>query len=285
MNCSTSKSDDNSKKTALAGLVLLNSCTPTSTLPTQDLTSCTTIHGTGIPDWIKNSFSCVTTSVSGNNYVFNTTSIPTYNSVYWGSSSSKYESAQYKNCTGSNYTNPNTIKSQNNTLTVPKDNTSTSSASFGMGVIGIATNGIVIYNDQAAPGDSLSTEYYTFDTSQGHPTNTGSYHYHVEPPQISKSDSKLVGIAQDGYLIFGKYHDSTAATLSSFTLGGTSSSTKCNTSGVSSSVPSTWTYASNYTSSSKVTANTSYHYHVNNGTEVNAIILSGKSIGALGTSQ
>ncbi|MCE9499552.1 MAG: YHYH protein [Leptospira sp.] len=275
LNCASKKKDDSSTMAILAALL--------SSSSSGYSTTCTTTFGTGVPDWIKNSFTCVTVSVSGSNYVFKTNSLPTYKSVYWGSSSAGYETTMYSNSTGSNKANPNLIKSQNITITVPGDNTSTSAPSTGYGAIGVATNGIVLYNDQAAPGDSLSTEYYTFDSSQGHPTNTGAYHYHVEPPKISVSDSKLVGIALDGYLIFGKLHDTTTATVTNFSLGGSSSSTQCSTTGLTTAVPTSWSQATNY--NSLKTSGSARHYHVNNGSEVNGIILSGKYIGTAGTSQ
>ncbi|MCW7456746.1 YHYH protein [Leptospira bandrabouensis] len=268
IQCARDKKDTDF--TSLALLALLNS------------SSCTTTFGAGVPEWIQTSFTCVTVSVSGSNYVFKFNSVPTYKSIYWGSSSANYETAMYVNSGQTNAANPNLIKSQNYTLTVPMNNTDTTATTSGFGMIGVSTNGIAIYNDQAAPGDSLSTEYYTFDSAQGHPTNTGAYHYHVEPPKISNNDSKLVGIAKDGYLIFGKKHDSTTASLTTgFTLGDANSSTKCTDATNNASVPTTWSGASNYNTSK--TAGTARHYHVNNGTEVNGIILSGKLIGQGGS--
>lgn len=235
-----------------------------------------------MPEWIQTSFTCVTVSVSGSNYVFKFNSVPTYKSIYWGSSNANYESTMYVNSGQSNSANPNLIKSQNYTLTVPINNQNTVATTSGFGMIGVSTNGIAIYNDQAAPGDSLSTEYYTFDSAQGHPTNTGAYHYHVEPPKISNNDSKLVGIAKDGYLIFGKKHDAiTAGLTTGFTLGGANSSTKCTDAGSSTSVPTTWVGAANY--NTLKTGGSARHYHVNNGTEVNGILLSGRLIGAGGS--
>lgn len=276
LNCSTSKSDD-SKKSLLAAYALLNSSTTAST-------TCTSSFGTGVADFISKTFTCVTVTVSGTNYIFKTSSLPTYKSYYWGSTSSGYENAFYSNSTGTNYGNPNKILSQNYTITVPIQNTTTTTPSAALGTIGVATNGIAIYNDYAAPGDTLATEYYTFDTAQGHPTNTGSYHYHVEPPKITNTDSALVGIAMDGYLIFGKKHDTTTSGLTSFSLAGTSSSTKCVGSGLSTILPTTWAYKSNYETNTNHTTSNSYHYHVNNGSEVLGIILSTKLIGTVGTS-
>lgn len=272
--CKSKKNDDSTSTLALLALLSNSSTSATS--------SCTTSFGVGVPDWIKNSFTCVTVTVSGSNYVFKTNSLPTYKSIYWASSNSLYESSLYSNTTGSNSANPNKISSQNVTLTIPSNNTTTNAGSVAGGAAGVATNGIVLYNDAAAPGDSLSTEYYSFDTSQGHPTNTGAYHYHVEPPKLSNNDSSMIGIALDGYLVFGKKHDSTANPTSGFTLGGSSSSTKCIVSGKETEVPTTWAQASNYNSSK--TTGTARHYHINNGSEVNGILISGKYIGTAGIS-
>ena len=280
VNCSafTSSKSSDSKTPLLAAYYLLSSSSAYST-------TCTSSFGTGVADFISKTFTCVTVTVSGTNYIFKTSSLPTYKSYYWGSTSSGYENAFYSNSTGTNYGNPNKILSQSYTITVPITNTSITAPNAALGTIGVATNGIAIYNDYAAPGDTLATEYYTFDTAQGHPTNTGSYHYHVEPPKITNTDSALVGIAMDGYLIFGKKHDTTTSGLTSFSLAGTSSSTKCVGSGLSTTLPTTWAYKSNYETNTSHTAGTnSYHYHVNNGSEVLGIILSTKLIGAGGTS-
>ena len=278
LNCSaytSSKSDD--KTTIIAVYYLLKSSTTYSS-------TCTSSFGTGVADFIAKTFTCVTVTVSGTNYIFKTYSLPTYKSYYWGSTSSGYENAFYTNSTKSNYPNPNSISSQNYTVTVPITNTTTTAPSTSSGTIGVATNGIAIYSDSAAPGDSLTTEYYTFDTSQGHPDVTGSYHYHVEPPKITNTDSALVGIAMDGYLIFGKLHDTTTSNTTNFSLGGSSSTTKCTSNPTT--LPTTWAYKSNYETYTSHTAGTNeYHYHVNNSSEVYGIILSGKLIGTAGTSK
>jgi hypothetical protein len=157
LNCNllNTKKDDKNQNTIL-GLLVLSSLSST----------CTTSFGTGVADWVKNSFTCVTVTASsnGNDYVFKSTSVPTYKSYYFGSTSTLYESSLYSS---TNYGNPNKILAQNYTFTINVKNTTTGEPATGFGPIGVATNGIVIYNDQAAPGDSLATEYSTFDTAQG----------------------------------------------------------------------------------------------------------------------
>lgn len=286
LNCNlfNTKKDD-SNQNAILGLLLLSA----SSGP-----SCTTSFGTGVADWVKNTFTCTQVTVSGNNYVFKTTSTPNYKSYYYGSTSSYYENAFYQNSSKANYGNPNKISAQNYSFTIPITSTSTTAPATSMGAIGVATNGIVFYNDQAAPGDSLANEYYTFDTSQGHPTNTGSYHYHVDPPKlVSGGNTSFIGIALDGYPVFGRYHSTSDTSSTNNTnlfnwdsttkTPTTNSTTKCTSN--SSTLPTDWAQKANYlTSTTHTDGSNAYHYHVvNTTTEGQTVILSNKYIGAAGS--
>jgi YHYH protein len=74
----------------------------------------------------------------------------------------------------------------------------------GLGAIGVSVNGVGIFNNQAAPGDTLSNEFVTFDDGNGHPTPGGAYHYHIEPIKITVNDGKLVGFLRDGFPVYGR---------------------------------------------------------------------------------
>src|SRR5262249_21192963 len=80
--------------------------------------------------------------------------------------------------------NPNTIASQNFVYAIPstpKQNTgSLSGTQNGLVSIGIAVNGLAIFNNAANPPDTLSTEAATFDDQEGHPETTGTYHHHSQ---------------------------------------------------------------------------------------------------------
>ncbi|HEX7926629.1 MAG TPA: YHYH protein [bacterium] len=162
-----------------------------------------------VPDWIKNNFTCISASVSGSNVVINTHSLPPYTSAYWdqtGTYASQYDASMPTNHT----TNPNLIDSSDISMTIPMTPLTSSgdlsptfsedSASFG----GIAVDGVAIFNAFAASPDLLSNEAWTLDENAGHPTNSGQYHYHVEPTQISDADDKLIGVALDGLPIYGE---------------------------------------------------------------------------------
>jgi hypothetical protein len=182
----------------------------TRTCTSSDGVSCTTTFGAGVPDWIKNKFNCVNVTTSGNNYVFTTTNLPPWKSAYYSTTSPCYESVMFAT---TNKANPNTISSQNITLTIPITPTlaAGNTSAFGGGV-GISVDGILFFNNEAAPGDSLATEYSTFDDSQGHPPQNGQYHYHVEPPKLTNDGSDFIGLMLDGYLIFGKKNSSGSGT-------------------------------------------------------------------------
>jgi hypothetical protein len=165
--------------------------------------SCTTSISSSAPTWIKDNFKCVTVTASGSSVVFNTSDVPNYNSYYFGSSDSRYEDIP-----SGHHGNPNTISEQNYTFTTPTSpalNSSVTASDYD--AVGIAVNGVVIYNNQAAPGDVLATELATMDSANGHPTQTGSYHYHSEPYKITNDDGNLVGVMRDGFPIYGQKED------------------------------------------------------------------------------
>ncbi|MDV6235351.1 YHYH protein [Leptospira ellisii] len=165
--------------------------------------TCTTQIDAAAPCWMKENFHCVTITVSGNNYVITTNDLPPYKSYYYGVASGFHEAMG----TG-RFGNPNSIAAQNITFTIPTTPTCTSNVSStsgaGLDALGVTVHGVVIFNNQAAPGDSLATEYQTMDQSEGHPQNTGKYHHHTEPYKITQDGSELVGIMLDGFPIYGK---------------------------------------------------------------------------------
>jgi hypothetical protein len=221
--CSPKKSDDTTKTSALLALARSSSASSststasasclsllgssTTVLTTAEITAnsaCTTpTFGANTPAWITANFKCnMTTSVSGNTITISAiTSQPPYKSSYYATTSANYESTMP---TG-NAVNPNKISAQNNTITMPLSPTvNTTTTASSMGPIGVNVVGVVLYNNAAAPGDSLTTELATMDRGYGHPTNTGSYHNHTEPCKITNNDSNLVGVMMDGFPVIGQ---------------------------------------------------------------------------------
>ncbi|XP_062620261.1 uncharacterized protein LOC134281839 [Saccostrea cucullata] len=103
--------------------------------------------------------------------------------------------------------NPNTPSNQNheiNVLNTPEDQ-----SSYGclpMGKIGISKTGVAIFNPLTAENYNAveGGNAETFDTCDGHATNTGEYHYHKIPGCIyNKGVDEFIGVALDGYPIYG----------------------------------------------------------------------------------
>lgn len=155
----------------------------------------------------------VTISFDGDEITIESNALPNHTSPYWDSSHNLYIDPVVAN---TNQMSPGTINGGSYTVTVPispqkASNTSTT----GLGAIGIAVSGVPIFNDEEGPNISLSENVASgFDYAGGHNGPTG-YHYHLESTDVeentllSHDDEKLVGILQDGFLIYGRKCHST----------------------------------------------------------------------------
>jgi hypothetical protein len=229
--------------------------------------SCTTNISADAPDWIKNNFHCVTVKSCATTYQITTNNLPPYKTNYYSSSSGKQTTFPTTGLSdgSTRNKNPNTISTQSITMIIPKTpvlkTTSLDSTSgSGLDCLGITTYGVCIFNNQAAPGDSLATEFLTMDNGDGHPQNTGKYHHHTEPYYLTSDDNSLIGIMMDGYPVYGKRkQDNTLPTLDSSTH----------------SVACTTTHFPSGT----------YCYHVNQGSGVSADIIGSYFRGTKGSVQ
>lgn len=77
------------------------------------------------------------------------------------------------------------------------------SSSTGLGPIGMAISGAMIYNDEEGPNIPLDNAVPSLDYTAGH-TGPQSYHYHLEPKAWSDDDDKLIGIISDGFFLYGR---------------------------------------------------------------------------------
>ncbi len=150
----------------------------------------------------------VTVSFDGNEITIESTGVPNHTSPYWDSSNSLYIDPVIAD---PNQMSPGKINTGSYTVTVPTSPTKAANPSnTGLGAIGIAVSGAPIFNDEEGPNISLSENVASgFDYGGGHMGPTG-YHYHLESSDVeentllSHDDERLVGILQDGFLIYGR---------------------------------------------------------------------------------
>ncbi len=77
------------------------------------------------------------------------------------------------------------------------------STSTGLGPIGIAVSGSMIYNDEEGPNIPLDGAVGSLDYTAAH-TGPQSYHYHLETKAWSDDDQELIGIIADGFFLYGR---------------------------------------------------------------------------------
>ncbi|MCW7468406.1 YHYH protein [Leptospira kanakyensis] len=188
---------------SFTGTTVVNS-TATLDTNTDCITGMTSSMSADLPAWIRNNFKCSVGSVSGSNYVFRAQNIPNNKSFYFGSSSPMYEAL----AGGQKSAGNNQISSQCLVYTIPSspseklsNKTGTQS---GYASVGITVNGLAIFNNAAAPGDTLATEEQTFDKFNGHPQSSGVYHHHSQPLNVSNNNSNLIGMLIDGFAVYGR---------------------------------------------------------------------------------
>ncbi len=103
--------------------------------------------------------------------------------------------------------NPNRILAQDVRLTLPRDPVVAASPScVPMGLIGVALNGVAIFNALDDAGrDAVAHEVQ--DLCNGHPQMRGEYHYHGPSPCLpgETGNETLVGYALDGFGIYSLY--------------------------------------------------------------------------------
>jgi len=138
-------------------------------------------------------------SLSGTTVVIATKDLPDHKSPYWGAGSALYEAPQ-----PGMFVNPNMISAQNITFRIPASPARATPSSTPLGPIGVATNGVALFNQYAAGMQPLGPEIQSFDRYNGHPTPSNQYHYHVEPLWLTASSkSVLIGVLLDGFPVYG----------------------------------------------------------------------------------
>lgn len=108
----------------------------------------------------------------------------------------------------------NYIKQQNRNVEIPNNpERDGGTICAGMGPIGIARNGVSLFNAYSATcSDAYMDEKIGFDSCNGHPTPDGTYHYHITPicldgyeEAFKNKRQYFIGVAYDGFPIYSGY--------------------------------------------------------------------------------
>ena len=176
-----------------------------------------TTTDTTVPDVYKKLYGATSITSDGTYVTIKSTGVPDHKSIYHTSASGLYENFSGKTFGGYTFIkNPNSIVAQSLTFKIPlKPAVATTHAATPLGAIGVALNGIPIFNQYAGPNQPLTNEVMSFDQYWGHPQGTGQYHYHVEPlylTNVKASKSALMGFLLDGFPVYGPQENNAIVT-------------------------------------------------------------------------
>src|SRR5436190_9621830 len=189
---------------ALTACAPLACSSPNSPTATTISTTTTTSTATGSPTDASTLYakfqSAVSVTMDATTVTLRSNGTPNHPSPYWGMGNANYEAPA-----AGMTVNPNTIVAQNLVLRVPKSPAPATSSDTPLGPIGMALNGVAIFNQYAAGRSPLGMEILTFDRFNGHPAPGGQYHYHVEPLWLTTNNgpSSLIGVLLDGFPVYG----------------------------------------------------------------------------------
>lgn len=160
-----------------------------------------------MPEVFKKMYGASQIYVEGNFVVIKSNGLPDHKTPYYRGT--QWASLYVADTRAGFQQNPNTISSFNFTFKIPLNPAETANhRTLGAATIGVAINGVPIFNQYQAQGNLLTPgkdEYVSFDLYNGHPTPMSEYHYHVEPTYLTttKGSSALVGFLLDGFPLYG----------------------------------------------------------------------------------
>ncbi len=143
----------------------------------------------------------VTLSSDGSSVTMKSNGTPDHVTPYWGVGNSLYE----EQTEGQTLT-PGSLQSQVFVMTIPiNPAAATTKEATSLGPIGMALNGVAIYNDREGGNVPVDANTLTtFDRAGAHSGPGGLYHYHFNGDFTSKDDAKLIGWLRDGFPIYGR---------------------------------------------------------------------------------
>ncbi len=146
----------------------------------------------------------LTWSTSTDRVQFSSQDLPNHRSCYWPLGNPLYQAYNGTNPLFS--ANSSLISSHTFNFSIPRfPSEASSKTATSLGAIGIARNGVSIYNQYNGAGQPLSGEINSFDQFLGHPDPGNKYHYHVEPSYLTGVFGKdaFLGLLLDGFPVYG----------------------------------------------------------------------------------
>ena len=183
--------------TGLVGLMTAcNTDSDTTVTPT------TTTGSVTITSVVQSKYkSAVTVSTSDNSITLKSSGVPDHVTPYWGVGNALYEAP-----TTGMTVNPGNLQTQTFVMTLTTTpGAAASKTATALGPIGMALNGVAIYNDQEGGNQALDAGVIaSFDRGGAHSGPGGLYHYHVNGDFTSKDDANLIGFLRDGFPMYGR---------------------------------------------------------------------------------
>jgi YHYH protein len=181
---------------ACAGATAASTATSTPTSPTTGPSGSGGVSTSAIYSQFGKA---ATVTLDAATVTIRTTDVPDHPSPYWGAGNALYEAPQ-----GGMTPNGFTLTPQNLVFRIPLAPAAMTPSDTPLGAIGVAVNGVALYNQYAAGRQPLGPEIFSFDRYNGHPTPNQQYHYHFEPLWITAaSKSRLIGVLLDGFPVYG----------------------------------------------------------------------------------
>lgn len=175
----------------------------------EDETTTPATTSVEVPAVYKKIYGATSITSDGTYITFKTKNLPDHKTPYYASSNALYEAYTGTTFGGTNFSkNPNSISELSATVKIPLNpKVDVAHAATPLGPIGIALNGVALFNQYAGPNNqALTGEIASFDKYYGHPQNSGVYHYHVEPlylTTVKSTKSGLMGFLLDGFPVYG----------------------------------------------------------------------------------
>ncbi|MBY0245176.1 MAG: YHYH protein [Sphingobacteriaceae bacterium] len=187
----------------------------------DDTTTTPTKTNVTVPAVYSKIYGASSITSDGTYITIKTSGTPDHKSPYYPTTNALYEAYSGTTFGGGTFTkNPNKIATQNFTFKIPVNPTvATNHSATPLGAIGVALNGVALYNQYAGPNNQvLTSEINSFDKYYGHPTAISQYHYHVEPlylTTVKSTKSGLMGFLLDGFPVYGPQEENGTTVTSS----------------------------------------------------------------------